>query len=584
MNISLIYAFIPELKERFVGKKIGTIIYYPESQELILQTRKLKSSSFLLFSISHFGYHLEILEEKKSLYRDKKHTQIIESIYGAQIYNIEQINFDRIIKFSLLKQTALGEKFYYDLYFELTGKNSNLILVNRKNRLILDALRKITAKQNRLRQILPGIPYLLPALTKKNLFLINENEFINILDSTAPKQISEIFQEQFYGLDFCQIREILFKTGLPEQTGAGGLTPDQKYHLWKNLKDLLNRIRNQKKLPTVILNENKEALYLSSFDLSVFPKEYKKHFTTLNQALHFYYQNRATLRYKQDLQTRIEKTIASVQKKLNSKIKNLQEELKEKVNYLELKKIGDLIIINKHQIKKSQKSLTVSDIFDPRNPFLKIELDPTKTALENAQVYYRKYRKGKQGLVAIEKNIQSVQEMQKRIMQFQSELQLHPDLETLHKLEAGLIKLNLLKAGEPTSPKTKPQKKSSFWELVPQKGFKILIGKNAAANQELSFRIARSEDLWFHVRFLPGSHLLLKTEQRNLYPTAELIQKAASLAAYFSKARNSDKVEVIYTLAKYLKKPKKGKAGEVLLSHERSILVRPKNLLKDENF
>jgi predicted ribosome quality control (RQC) complex YloA/Tae2 family protein len=257
---------------------------------------------------------------------------------------------------------------------------------------------------------------------------------------------------------------------------------------------------------------------------------------------------------------------------------NLEEEfslLKEAQDY---KKIGGLILSHLKKIKRGAEFVELPDFFVPGRKKIKIKLDPSLSARANAQAYYKKYRKAQTGTEELKNWIHQTEKEIKDLEKISSELQTGDGEKLpLQKIEARLSFLGLIKVSRPKA-REKKKAKYSPREFISADGWKILVGRNNRENDFLTFRIARTEDLWFHAQNTAGSHVVLRKGERKKHPSPKAIEQAASLAAYYSQAKTSKKVSVIYTLVKYVKKPKGAPPGLVKVENMKSILIEPRLL------
>jgi len=574
---SIICALIPELKENYLFSQIKGFKLSPDQKELLILIRKEREEKTLLFSADPSHCRIVSLTEDESRpFQGWAITSLFSKALDTTIMNIEQVDFDRIIKFSCQKETGL-EKVELEIYFELTGRNANAILVQssgsrfgKETGMILDSLKKIKPAQSRVRQILPGIKYLLPPAPKKhNPFSTTEEQFRKIIQTHPEENLIQILISHFMGMDEITARKIE-----EESLNSSPLKPLPVDIIWKSFQSIFNQISTHKISPHLILDTAEKPVGISLFDLNSIPESQKTPFSSLNQAL----KNLFFLEIeKSEEVTKLQNLSGLIQKALekwNKRGKKLKDELSSLQEAQAYKKFGDLILNHLTEIKRGVESVELSDFTTPEHQKVKVALDPSLSPKENALSYFKKYRKAQTGLEKLKEIIIQTENEIKELSRVAIDLQgkEKPDNK---KIEAKLYSLGLLKAPE---PKRKEKKKGRYAlrEFVSADGWKILVGRNNRENDFLTFKIARSEDLWFHAQNTPGSHVVLKKGERKKHPTPKAIQQAASLAAYYSKAKTSKKVSVIYTLAKYVKKPKNAPPGLVKVEKMKSILIEPK--------
>ncbi|HKZ21906.1 MAG TPA: NFACT family protein [candidate division Zixibacteria bacterium] len=576
INSTIVYALAGELKQNFSGSKILEIRANSDFKEILFLTRTESRRQALLISIHPEDYRIEILDQKKyrKLENQFSNKNILSELIGAKIETIEQIDFDRIIKLSCVKA---GEKVSeYDLYLELTGRNSNLILVNHSDSKIIDVLKKAELKEGSQRTLLPDYPYKLPPPPpQKNPFLISASEFRQTILSNLNQNLTELLSKTFLGVDKFLAGEILFLSGLKESVSEK-LSDSQLESLWNNFSDIFAKIKEHKFYPMVILDEGQQKLAISVLDLKSVPATNKIKSESVADAVSEYFKIKFTQAEKENLKKLILQIINSQLKKLEGRKINLQAELKENQDYEKFKKFGDLLTISLDKIQRGQPSVKVADVFDPDSPEIEIPLDPERSPAKNADNYYRKFRKAKTALEVIKKRLHQTEAEIKIFGELKNQAESAVKLEDLEKIKEILVRKKLLVKKEAKEKKSAKQKKTLFREFVTSDGWKVLVGRNSKENEYLSFRYARPHDFWFHAHTAAGAHVVLVRENRKQLPPNNTIVETAKIAAYYSKAKGSKKVEVLYTEAKFVKKPRKGKTGTAIVERKKTILVEPK--------
>jgi predicted ribosome quality control (RQC) complex YloA/Tae2 family protein len=577
INSTLVFCLIPELQEAFKGNKITQILQSSDRKELVFLTRSKEKETSLFFSTHPENYRIEILDENETKTResDCQKTNLFSYAVGGHISEISQVDFDRVIKISCLKKSQLGKSIEFDLIFELTGRNSNLILL-RKDGLIIDCLRKVDLTQNRFRQILPGEKYVPPPHPKKkNPFQIEEEKFVNLLKD-HDFLVLEFLISHFVGLDKLLAQNILFEANLPLNVKTVDLKEEDIERLWKSFKEIFQKISEYKLTFQIITDEKGKFKAISCVNLHFLKDAQKIFCENLNSAIEkFFHQKLEGHQRKTELK-RLSEVAHKAQQRLQSKKEKIEEDLKQAEKFEEYKKFGDLLMMNKDLIKKGRDSIKLVDIFKPEQSFIEIPLNEKLFPIQNAQAYFKKYKKAKDALVVMKKR---KAETEKEIFQLEKIFKnldgATKELE-LEEIEQVLISLGILKDRKFAERKKKSQKEFSPRRFVTKDGGEILVGRNNKENEYLTFKIARPDDLWFHAQDVPGSHVLLRRKEKKKEPSHNDIKEAAQVAAYFSKARGAKRVGVIYTWAKYVKKPKKGKPGLALVEKEKAIWVEPK--------
>ena len=584
INSTLVFCIIPELEEAFKGNKIFQVFQSPDKKELIFVTRSRKKEASLFFCAHAEDYRIEILDEGK--WRTKKSnyqkTNLFSYAVGGHIQEIKQVDFDRVIKISCLRKSQVGKSIEFDLIFELTGRNANLILV-RKDGLIIDSLRKVDITQSRFRQILPGEKYVAPpSPKKKNPFEAEKERFLKLLENRNIS-VSELLTSHFIGLDQFLAENIIFETNIHPSTKAKDLNNDTVEYLWKNFNQVFQDIAEHRLSFQIVTDEAGKPDAISCVDLPFLKENQKIFCESLSFAIKKFFSQKLEEQQKRIALKRLSEATHRALRRLEKRKDKIEEDLEEAEKFEQYKKFGDLLMINKNSIKKGEGSVKLVDIFEPQQSLVDISLNVELSPIQNAQAYFKKYKKAKDALAVMKKRKAETEKEILQVEKISEELEgANKELE-LEKIRKELVDLGFLKDKMIPVKRKEISKDFSPRTFVTKEGSQILVGRNNKENDYLTFKFARPSDLWFHAQDIPGSHVVLRKKDKKREPSPNDIKEAAQVAAYFSKARGAKKVPVIYTLAKYVKKPKKGKPGLALVEKEKSILVEPKLIDRLDN-
>ncbi len=576
INSTLIYALVFELDKKFQGNKILEIKANSDLSEVLFLTKSDSKRQALLVSIHPENYRVEILDQKQYRKLENKFTNknTFSELLGAKIEQIEQIDFDRIIKILCLKSKE--EDFKYELYLELTGRNSNLILVNSSSGTILDCIRKVEPKPSAHRTILPDYAYKIPPPPlKKNPLTTSVSEFKEIVQSNSQLNFTEILSKNFLGVDKLLAHEIWFLSGLGERP-VNKLRDSDLENLARHFQNIFYKIKEHKFHPLVILESEDQPSAISVVDLKSVPIINKVKSDSASDAVSDFFKIKFVLQEKESLKKRLLEVLNFRLERLEKRTINLKSELEQNQDYDKFKKFGDLLTINLDKIQKGQPAVKVSDVFEANGPEIEIQLDPERSPVKNAENYYRKFRKAKTALQIIEGRMNQTGAEISILRELKQQTETASELRDLEKIQEILVRKKLLTKKEAQEKKSQKQKKTLFREFVTSDGWKVLVGRNSKENEYLSFRYARPHDFWFHAHTAAGAHVVLVRENRKKLPPNNTIVETAKIAAYYSKAKGSKKVEVLYTEAKFVKKPRKGKTGTAMVERKKTILVEPK--------
>ncbi|GAB6189794.1 NFACT family protein [Marinitoga arctica] len=517
----LLNKLIREAK-KFEGQKIRNV-YQPVNEEVLLQMQ----NGFLLFVLKNPSYLMSLDTKPNMPDSPQNFTMFLRKrIKNAKVMKIEQMGLDRI---GYIELSVIDEAFNlrnYRLYFELMGRNSNILLVDENNK-ILDALKKgITPK----RSIMPGAEY----------YPFFKEEYTNILEHDS---LDFDINQQLMG--FSKLSKKFFYEYI------------EKYDYISFISEFMDNIN----VYTFDYDGKKEILSFRpvNFKYDVFNSPSKG-------LLNFFEIQSINSRFY-ELKKRLEKIVVKEIEKYEKLYKKLKMEEKDIKKIPELEKHGRLLQAFLYQFKNKTDSVTINDWETGEN--ITIKLNPLKTPNENLQIIFKKVHKLKSKELHLKKRIKITQEMINYLYQVWQSIDLADDIDTLHEIKEELIEEKII---SDNSKKKKRKKILSKPYEFNYKGYKILVGKNNIQNDKIT-READKEDIWMHAQGIPGAHVIIKTNKQKI-PENVLIF-AAKLAAKYSKGRFSSKVSVDYTKKKYVWKPKSSKPGMVLYNNFKTLYVNP---------
>jgi predicted ribosome quality control (RQC) complex YloA/Tae2 family protein len=414
-----------------------------------------------------------------------------------------------------------------------------------------------------------------------NPLKINREDFLNIFYSTPSenKDLSlwKLIQESFIGISPQSAKEVVLQVNLSPEMNVSKASVADLEMLWTSFNKIISNIKNYNFQPAFFLNPLSKKIEAWSIIHSVqFPKYYKRTFNKANSCLESLFAELGKERETLSMQNKLEQIIKKNIVKISNKIKDYQKKLEEVVNCKQYKVNGELIKANLAGIKKGDRETTVTNYYSPQQENITIPLNDKLTPLENARLYFKKYRKTKDSFQIISEQLKNNQLKFDQLFELQKLYSQNSNsLSHLHKIYNKLTKLGWAKKA--TAPLKKAKKESN--RLRPNKyiskdGWEIYVGRNNLQNDFLSFKLASGNDTWLHAKNIHGSHIIIKNKgSKQSLPLGTLIQ-AANLAAYFSKAKKDNKVLVDYTFKKYVKKPKNAKPGMVIYSQEKSLWIK----------
>ena len=576
-----ISSVITELNNIIIPAKIIDI-YQIGKFELILLLKNNHHVRQLFFSIrpdrmTFFLSHFNLPEKSfsASFYQYLKHW-----IVGSTIIEIKQFQFDRIITVKILPYIKFGPLKYFYLKIEFMGKHSNIILLDDRNQ-IKATIKQVDSEVNRYREIKPGLQYIPPPTQNKiNPLTTNQANFIQRLKENHQKDLYfwQHLSGSFQGIGIKSAKEITTLCGLSNDEKLGQLPIEHFNKIAFQFIYIMQNIKLNKISPKVILDKNKGNV----IDYTLIGPKHT--FQNTSQIISFdqtsdcleYVYKKLTERDKiANLNQLISKHINKNLKKLQSKISFLQKRNQEIRNSSYYKIKGELIKANLWKIKNGDNRINLIDFTQPDLPEVMVELKPDLSPQENAQYYFKKYKKLSQNTdlikTQLDYNLKALHKLQQLKNDFNENRE---SLAVLSKLVQDLIRLKYIQKNKKSFNKKKGGISAKTNSFFSSDGWTILLGKNDKQNENILKYLSSGNDFWLHNRSRPGSHVLIKNHKNVNTPPFTTLQFAAKLAIYFSKTKNNEKAEVIYTMRKYVKKPKNAKPGKVIYTNEKTIVLK----------
>lgn len=560
-----------ELQTNLTGGRISKISM-PEDNELIFTVKNNAKTYRLLVSA---GASLPLIyltdANKVSPKTAPAFLMLLRKYIGsAKIVNISQDGLERILCFKLEHLNELGDRNNKKMYVEIMGKHSNIIFTDENNK-IIDSIKRISANLSSLREVLPGRKYYLPEeLKKKDLFKVDLDEFIRILKSREYDLVKSIYIN-FAGISPLLSEELIIRASLSSQVPSTSLNSLEYTHLYHIIKNFLEDINNHSFSPNIVYKGN-EAVEFSSINLISYENENftKVNYDSVSKMLSDFYSSREAFilsrQKSSDLRRIVNTALERAVKKYDLQKKQLADADKREIYRV----YGDLLNTYGYSLKGGESSFTAQNYYDNNNE-ITIPLDKNKSAKENAKKYYDRYAKLSRTSKALSEEILNTERDIEHLQSIQTSLDVSGDEESLSQIRQELSDFGFIKKHSFSK-----QKKiySHPYHYISSDGYDIYVGKNNYQNEELTFKVATGNDWWFHAKGIPGSHVILKSNNAELPDRA--YEEAAALAAYYSKAKNSDKVEVDYIQKKNIKKVAGAAPGFVIYHSNWSMMATPR--------
>jgi len=567
-----------ELNTNLVGGRISKISM-PEDNELIFTIKNNAKTYRLLVSASASLPLVYLTDVNKPAPKvAPAFLMLLRKYIGtAKINNIFQMGLERILCFELEHLNELGDLSHKRMYIEIMGKHSNIIFTDENNK-IIDSIKRISANMSSLREVLPGREYFLPEeLKKKDLLNTGLEEFIEILKS-KEYPLSKSIYINFAGISPLIAEEIILRASLLSQAPSTSLSELEYTHLFHTIQNLLEDINTHNFTPNIIY-KGEEAIEFSSINLYSYEgKEYKREsFDSVSKMLYDFYSSREAFvlnrQKSSDLRRIVNTALERASKKYDLQEKQLQDADKKDIYRV----YGDLLNTYGYSLKGGESSFTTENFYDD-NKEITIPLDKNKSAKENAKKYYDKYAKLSRTTKALSEEILKTKNDIEHLQSIQTALEVSSDDESLSQIRQELVDFGYIKKHS----SAKKQKIASHpYHYISSDGYDIYVGKNNYQNEELTFKVATGNDWWFHAKGIPGSHVILKSNNEEELPD-RAYEEAAALAAFYSKAKDADKVEVDYIQKKNIKKVAGAAPGFVIYHSNWSMVATPKANLQQK--
>ena len=559
-------AMVRELSEAITLGKIEKI-YQPQPEQLlfVMHTKRGKQRLFVSSSGNHSAAYL-VGETPENPVKPPVFCMVLRKhLTAARITSVSQHESDRIIEIVMETVNELGFNENRKLIIEIMGKHSNVLLINMETGKIIDSIKHVSIDVNRARQILPGKLYEYPPAQEKR----------------PPAEVDEAYMESLVNGQLQPERSILagiqgispvLAQTIANAAGAADVSSASAYDF---LGRLLSSIDNGTFTPVVYVDEDGKPADFHITALSVYeddPRYRALRFETLSEAACYFFVNRESSNTVKQKSNDLLRVVNGALDKARLKMQRLGEDLYKAENSDKYRLYGELLTANLHLAKQGMKEVKVISYYDGSE--VTIPLDPKFTPAKNAQNYYKRYGKAK---TAIKEKKLQIEETSADIEYLESVVSFIERAGTIE--EVDLLRRELTEAGyiryrKPPKNAARKKYKPQPYSYTLTSGKHVEAGRNNNENDFLTMKKASGQDLWFHTKDIPGSHVILFLDGSE--PTETDLFEAASIAAYHSKGTGSQNVPVDYTKVRYVKKPSGAKPGFVIFTHNRTLYVDPK--------
>lgn len=565
VDFTTLTAACSELSANWLPSRIEQV-YQRDRYTIVLALRTFQQRGWLEISWHPHAAHICIGEAPPRTPDTFTFSQqLIHQLGSLALVSISAIApWERVVDLHFAQRP--GESALYHLYVEIIGKYSNVILTDAHN-LIITAAHQVSQQQSSIRPIQTGQIYETPPkLTGPTPTLSESQARWQERVSLVPGAIKRQLLKSYRGLSTALVDSMLFAANIPLETSTDILTADEWQRIFQRWQEWLKAIE---------LGDFHPALTESGYSVMDWGVSISKE--NIQGLIYNYYSSQLNQQLFFQLRQQLSQKLENILGKLRNKAETFSQRLEQSARADEYRQKADLLMAYLQNWEIGMREIILPD-FETSTP-VAIALQPDKNAVQNAQLLYKQHQKLKRARVAVEPLLREVQTeieyleaVEAAIAQIDS-YQIAEDLQALEEIREELIGQKYL-AEIDYRRNTTQDTSTNFRRYQTPSGFEVLIGRNNRQNDQLTFRIAGDYDLWFHAQEIPGSHVLLRLKPGKIAETADL-QFVANLTAYFSRARQSDQVPIVYTRPKHVYKPKGAKPGIAIYKHESILWGKP---------
>lgn len=572
-----IASLVHEFKEKLEGGRISKIAQ-PEKDELLIAIKNNRENYRLQISASASLPLIYLTDKNKPSPMTAPNFCMLlrKHIGSARIVSVTQPGLERMVRFELEHLDEMGDLCRKELIVEIMGKHSNIIFC-KDDDTIIDSIKHVSAQVSSVREVLPGRAYFIPqTVAKEDPITVTKETFCRVI-RTSPMTVQKSLYNHLTGISPVMAEEICHLASIDPDYGAGELSEAELVHLHHTFALLMEDVREGRFAPAIIYDGDGPveyaALPLTCYEGGPYHPE---SFSSMSRLLEEYYASRDTItRIRQkssDLRRIVQTALERNYKKYDLQLKQLKDtEKKEKYRIY-----GELLNTYGYELSGGEKSFTCLNYYT--NEEITIPLDTQLSAKDNAKKHFDKYNKLKRTYEALTDLTRETKAEIDHLESISSALDIALMENDLVQIKEELMEYGYVKKRR-TSDK-KPKVTSRPFHYLSSDGYHLYVGKNNYQNEELTFRLATGNDWWFHAKGIPGSHVILKCEGRTDLPD-RVFEEAGALAAYYSKGRDNDKVEIDYIQKKNIKKVAGAAPGFVIYHTNYSMVAAPSCSLEE---
>lgn len=551
-----IAGIVHELKNEILGGRLYKIAQ-PEADELLLTIKHTTGQKRLLLSVEASLPLIYLTEQNKPSPMTAPNFCMLlrKHLQNGRITDITQPGLERIVHIWIEHLDEMGDLCKKDLIIEIMGKHSNIIFCQ-EDGTIIDSIKRVSAAVSSVREVLPGKPYFVPMVQEKQDPFVVDFSTLQALLAGKPQSTYKALYGSLTGISPVMAQELCYRAEIDGELPTAALQENDYRRLYHSFVEILQSIRDGEFSPNIAY-ANGSPVEFSALPLSIY-EDNTVEYPSISQLVEHYYKEKNTLtRIRQksaDLRRIVQTALERNVKKYDLQIKQMQDTEKRETYRI----YGELLTAYGYGAQAGAKYLETENYYT--GEMVKIPLDSTLSAIENAKKYYDKYNKMKRTYEALSELTLQVKSEIEHLESISNALDI-----ALHEEDLAEIKEELTESGyiKRKGHGKKEKITSKPFHYISSDGFHMYVGKNNYQNDALTFGFATGNDWWFHAKHMPGSHVIVKVEPGQELPD-RTYEEAARLAAYYSKGRSQDKVEIDYTQKKNIKKPGGAKPGFVV--------------------
>lgn len=541
-----------ELSDILVGGRIEKI-YQPEQDEILILIRTKGQNLKLILSAnaSYPRIHITNLSKENPANPPVFCMLLRKHLSGGKIIKVEFYDFERIISVHVEAVNELGDTTYKKLLIEIMGKHSNIMLLNDGD-IILDSIKHIDSDISRVREVMPARPYILPpAQDKVSPETLDIDSFFKNAKNHSELRISKYLLNNIKGFSPLLCEEVCHRAEIDGRTIIDDLSDTDLEKVKYNLNKIISNIAVSSFSPCIAWADETKSKPIDFHSLEITQYSNIEYIPSISSTLDLFYTSKDTAERLVQKKSDLTKVLNNGIDRCNKKISIHQETLRDVADREKLKLYGELLTANIYCIPKNSKQVSLLNYYSENSEYVDIPLDENMLPQENAQRYYKKFTKAKS---AYSFTSTQLEEAFRELEYLESVLQNLESATTTQEIDE--IRQELVEVGYVNqSRKSKIKKNLKALEPFLYKssdGFDVFVGRNNIQNDFLTLKMSSSNDIWFHTKNIPGSHVIVKKQSGDV-PENTLLE-AALIAAYHSKGKLSSHVEVDYTQVKNVKK------------------------------